>query len=628
MVTIWVGARPRAPVKDRNHFSFESVRATRMREVSLEKKKKSFRRKAKRFFRQLGQILGCIGRRLGELILDGLRALGLLIRRGVRALVKKLMTLPSKTLAIGFASICGALVLTVVLVAVIPGKGSRGDNPEGGDSVYPDGTYMTENTLYTSAEIPEDIVENPVSAPMTGNTFVTYQKGDDGDAVMNIQERLMELGYMDSDEPTTHFGSLTKEAVEAFQRHNGLKVDGVLSEETYTLLFSDSAKVYVMQLGDSGEDVESVQTRLYELGYLTKKSNIDGNFGEGTSAAVLEFQKSNKLTADGKVGNKTLNTLFSDSPVSKFYSIGDTSDEIKTIQERLKKLGYFSGKCDGKFTKATASAVRDFQSDNGLDVDGNVGPATKSLLLSANATDKVVKLGDSGTDVIKVQNYLIKLKYMKSGANTGYYGEVTENAVKAFQKRNSLTQDGKVGTSTMKLLSSSKAKKAATVAKATPTPKPSKSAKPTPTPKPGTTAAPVKTTSPTSSKLTGADKLISIAETYIGVKYVGGGKKPSSGFDCSGFVYYCLNQAGIKQSYMTSIQWRSCSRYQKITSLSQIQKGDILVFSGSTMAKGHVGIAISSSKMIDASSSQGQVRTTQVTSNYWKTHFLMAYRIY
>lgn len=260
-------------------------------------------------------------------------------------------------------------------------------------------------------------------------------------------------------------------------------------------------------------------------------------------------------------------------------------------------------------------------------MDGNVGPATKSLLLSANATDKVVKLGDRGTDVTKVQNYLIKLKYLKSGANTGYYGEVTENAVMAFQKRNGLKQDGMVGTSTMKLLSSSKAKKAAsTTPKATATPKPAKA---TPTPKPGTTASPTKTASPTvAPNLKGADKLISIAEKYLGTKYVSGGKKPSSGFDCSGFVYYCLNEAGIKQSYMTSIQWRSCTKYQKITSLSQIQKGDILVFSGSTMAKGHVGIAISSSKMIDASSSNGKVRTTQVTSSYWKTHFLMAYRIY
>ena len=593
----------------------------------MEHKKKSFKKRARHFFRCLGRTLVRIGRRLGELLLEGLHALGLLIKKGLRLLVRKLSTLPTKTLIIGFGSACAALVLIIVLAAVIPGKSRKGDSAVGGDSIYPDGVYTSDNTLYTSEEIPEDIAEDPVTAPMAANDFVVYQKGSDGDAVATIQERLMELGYMDSDEPTTHFGPLTEEAVQAFQRHNELETDGILAEETYTLLFSDTAKAYVMQLGDKGEDVESVQTRLYELGYLTKKSDVDGSFGDGTSAAVLEFQKSNKLSADGKVGNKTLNTLFSDGPVSKFYSIGDSSDEIKAIQERLKKLGYFSGKCDGQFTKATAAAVRDFQGDNGLSVDGNVGPATKSLLLSANATDKVVKLGDSGADVIKVQNYLIKLKYMKSGANTGYYGEVTETAVKSFQKRNGLSQDGKVGTSTMKLLSSSKAKKAATAKpKATATPKPAKA---TPTPKPGKTASPTKTATPTvSPKLTGADKLIATAEKYLGIKYVSGGKKPSTGFDCSGFVYYCLNEAGIKQSYMTSIQWRSCSKYQKITSLSQIKKGDILVFSGSTMAKGHVGIAMSSSKMIDASSSNGKIRTTSVTSSYWKTHFLMAYRIY
>ena len=48
-----------------------------------------------------------------------------------------------------------------------------------------------------------------------------------------MQERLMELGYMDYDEPTEKYGSVTKEAVEVFQRRHGLTVDGYIGEETY-----------------------------------------------------------------------------------------------------------------------------------------------------------------------------------------------------------------------------------------------------------------------------------------------------------------------------------------------------------------------------------------------------------
>lgn len=66
----------------------------------------------------------------------------------------------------------------------------------------------------------------------------------------------MELGYMDSDEPTQHFGPLTQSALKNFQRHNGLSDDGICGQGTYDMLMNAEAKVYVMQLGDTGPDVE------------------------------------------------------------------------------------------------------------------------------------------------------------------------------------------------------------------------------------------------------------------------------------------------------------------------------------------------------------------------------------
>ena len=124
--------------------------------------------------------------------------------------------------------------------------------------------------------------------------------------------------------------------------------------------------------------------------------------------------------------------------------------------------------------------------------------------------------------------------------------------------------------------------------------------------------------------------MIDIAETKLGCKYVRGAKGPNT-FDCSGFVYYCMKSAGISGSYQTSITWRSCSRYSRISSMGSIQRGDILVFSGSTMDQGHVGIYLGGGRMIDASSSQGVVRiSTTVTKSggYWSKHFLMAYRVF
>ena len=108
------------------------------------------------------------------------------------------------------------------------------------------------------------------------------------------------------------------------------------------------------------------------------------------------------------------------------------------------------------------------------------------------------------------------------------------------------------------------------------------------------------------------------------------GAKGPDRFDCSGFVYWCLNQAGVKQSYMTSIAWRKCTKYLRITKMSDIKRGDVLVFKGKSMSTGHVGIYLGNGRMIDASSTKGKVRITDsiLSSTYWKEHFLMAYRIW
>ena len=123
--------------------------------------------------------------------------------------------------------------------------------------------------------------------------------------------------------------------------------------------------------------------------------------------------------------------------------------------------------------------------------------------------------------------------------------------------------------------------------------------------------------------------MIDIAESKLGCSYVGGAKGPNN-FDCSGFVYYCLRQSGVSVSYMTSIGWRTTSPFQRFSCLLVSKRGDILVFSGTTMAKGHVGIYLGSGKMIDAGSSEGCVRITKtvLSGKYWPSHFLMAYRVF
>ena len=558
------------------------------------------------------------------------------IGRGIYFGYQYLKKLPRKTLLIGIASVSAVLMAVIIILLASPRKKTAVTADHVGETVFASGdpdpaaqSFSGNGTDVLPGDDTGgdslsggngDASGDPSSPETAEDTFSKLDEGDRSPVVAQIQERLMDLGYMDSDEPTEYYGSITERAVKTFQSHNGLSSDGICGSETYYLLFSDDAKKYVMQLGDSGDDVEGVQQRLYELGYVTTKSNITGTFGDLTQSAVEDFQSRNNLKSDGKVGYNTLEKLFSENPVSKCYSIGDKDDVIKQVQEKLKKLKYYSGSATGEYTKATATAVIKFQQNNDLVVDGTLGPSTKSAILSSHAQAYVMQIGESGSDVKKVQTRLAKLNYLRSANVTGYFGEKTAEAVMAFQERNKLHADGKVGTGTYNSLFSSSAKKAKTV---TPSATPSGGS----ASGGGSSGSSGGSSSPSSGK--GVEKLIEIAQSKKGCRYVSGAKGPNS-FDCSGFVYYCLKESGVKISYMTSIGWRTTNRFTRIDSLSNCKRGDILVFSGSSMAAGHVGIYLGSGSMIDAGSSAGCVRITStvLSGSYWPSHFLMAYRVF
>ena len=144
--------------------------------------------------------------------------------------------------------------------------------------------------------------------------------------------------------------------------------------------------------------------------------------------------------------------------------------------------------------------MRRFQEENGLVVDGCLGKSTVDLLKSGDADPFVFTVGVEGDDVQRIQERLAHFGYLSHGQVTGYFGDKTQAAVKSFQSRNGLTEDGSVNYETMQLLLSEEAEKAPTTPKpATPKPtkKPHSSKKPTATPKPGTTPKPTKKPTPT-----------------------------------------------------------------------------------------------------------------------------------
>ena len=395
-------------------------------------------------------------------------------------------------------------------------------------------------------------------SPVPGTTM---KQGNRGEAVGKLQQRLKELGYYKGD-ITCNYDAATKSAVVAFQKKNNLKKkDGIAGAETQEAVYSASAlgpdstptpsptpeptptptptpaptyKVpeKTVQQGTEGADAKTVQRRLKDLGYY--KGKIDGEFGKGSVDALKRFQQANGLTADGKAGKTTYKILFSDkaktaaeaeatptpevtpevtpapadptpTPLAIVWTTlrkGSTGTAVSQLQEALVSLGYMAGKPDGTYGDETVAAVKAFQKNNSLNVDGAAGEETQKKLYGGDAKAASVKVtatptatpkatatpkptatakttditavsgtyrqGDTGSGVKALQQMLIQKGYLKGSAD-GIFGKMTAAAVTAFQKANNLTADGIAGKQTLAKLNGSSAS-------ATATPAPSKNA--------------------------------------------------------------------------------------------------------------------------------------------------------
>ena len=490
------------------------------------------------------------------------------------------------------------LVLTVFYFVAINGKKSSTETAADKQAASPSSAEKNISIeLETEGEAqsePEQVVEEPAPENL--------KEGVEHSSVTALQERLMELGFMENDEPTQYYGGVTATAVKTFQRQNGLDQDGVAGPETLAVILSPEAKYYAVSLGISGSDVKRIQNRLYELGYLSESQEVNGTFDETTEKAVTKLQEINQLNMDGKVGRQTINLLYSEEIKPNFLTYGEENEVVLASQNRLKALGYLTTVPDGNYGKDTVLAVKQFQSRNDLVVDGYLGPSTRTILKSEGARPNGLVLGEEGDGVKRVQELLIQYGYLSSANATGYFGEVTEKAVKSFQSNNKLTADGSVGIQTLSALTGDKIAKA----------------------KAGTNPASGKENGGSKSSggtLSGSvQALIDVAASKVGSKYVWGSKGPNS-FDCSGFVYWSLNQIGVRQSYLTSSGWRNVGKFKKITNYDEIKPGDIVV------EKGHMGIAAPGGTVIDASSGNGKVVYRKRT-NWWRSNFIVAWRIF
>ena len=265
------------------------------------------------------------------------------------------------------------------------------------------------------------------SAPRFGGEaadteYQNLSPGDRGEAVMNLQRRLVQLGYANGN-PNGQYGNATISAVQLYQQSNGMDVDGLASAWLQATLFSDNALSYAqaqgiqpaeptpeptpvgdtlyfnLAVGATGNAVQDLQNRLIQLGYtLTATQTYD----EPTRMAVMAFQSAIGVAPTGEASASLQRYIYSKAapgPTVRFYnipqnyqalSLGSTGDAVSKLQQQLFSLNLLKREdvqdSIGTYNEATRQAVISAQRAMGyLSPDGEASVEFQSFLFSRYA---------------------------------------------------------------------------------------------------------------------------------------------------------------------------------------------------------------------------------------------------
>ena len=323
--------------------------------------------------------------------------------------------------------------------------------------------------------------------------------------------------------------------------------------------------------GLTSSAVADMQSALKALGYL---ENPSGAYDSATRTAIEMFQEDNALPSDGIAGDETLALLLSDS--AKNWTL---ADGIYTGDKRIWREPPKDG-VDG-WSSITADKISAY---SGSSVTST---GAECMLGTASVNPNAIPIGTE----LYIPGY-------------GYAIAADVNAYK--NKVNHLTKEP-LNMIDLWFASKEDARKWEnkhnfTILYRSADARPAREA-------------------PT------ADAIAVTAKNQVGKEYVLNASGPDE-FDCSGLVYYVLNECGIAVDRKDCAGYAQNEDWSKIESLSDVKAGDILFFhSANSSDIQHAGIAVSSKNMIDASSSHRKVAERGFQTRYWKEHFAFARRV-
>lgn len=317
--------------------------------------------------------------------------------------------------------------------------------------------------------------------------------GNAGTKVMQIQNRLIKLGYMNGTASGV-FDVETEAAVRRFETACGTEPTGRLNGELTEILMSGNAPIYGtsyvadartfsdLSQDSEGEQVVQLQQRLIKLGYAAGSAN--GIYGAETAAAVRMFEKYNGFEETGRASIAVQTAMFSPGALSyqdivngltyatptpipantprptlppntdvdpvtgmRTLTFNSSGEDVLRIQERLNKLGYTCSD-SGVYDESTIAAMQAFQANVGVSQTGEAtadmqqyiqtkaAPAKKYRMHPSTQTFKTLRWGDSGEEVMRLQQQLWELGYLLTDdveGSVGTFNQATHEAVMSAQ---------------------------------------------------------------------------------------------------------------------------------------------------------------------------------------------------
>ena len=322
--------------------------------------------------------------------------------------------------------------------------------------------------------------------------------------------------------------------------------------------------------GLTSSAVADIQSALKALGYL---ENPSGAYDSATRTAIEMFQEDNALPSDGIAGDETLTLLLSDS--AKNWTL---ADGIYTGDKRIWREPPKDG-VDG-WSSITADKISAYSGSSVTSTGAECKLGTASVNPNAIPIGTELYIPGYGYAIAAdVNAYKNKVNHLtKEPLNMIDLWFASKEDARKWENKHNFTI----------LYRSADARPAREV--------------------------------PT------ADAIAATAKNQIGKKYALNASGPDE-FDCSGLVYYVLNECGIAVDRKDCAGYAQNEDWSKIESLGDVKAGDILFFCGEDGKIRHAGIAVSSKNMIDASSSHRKVAERGFQTRYWKEHFAFARRV-